>query len=54
MPTYEYRCEKCGKAFSVIMSISEHDRAKVHCKHCKSKRVVQQLSVVSIKTSIKS
>lgn len=54
MPTYEYRCEKCGKVFSVIMSISEHDTAKKRCPKCKSPRVVQQLSVVSIKTSIKS
>ncbi|MGZ3494449.1 MAG: FmdB family zinc ribbon protein, partial [Thermodesulfobacteriota bacterium] len=24
MPTYDYRCSKCNKKFTVILSISEH------------------------------
>ncbi|MFZ7127087.1 MAG: FmdB family zinc ribbon protein [Desulfobacterales bacterium] len=54
MPTYEYRCEKCKKQFSAILSISEHDKAKVQCPKCKSSEVVQLVSRVSTKTSSKS
>ena len=25
MPTYEYACKKCGKTFTMVLSISEHD-----------------------------
>lgn len=54
MPTYDYRCEKCLKEFSVAMSIAEHDRARVRCPACRSDRVTQQYSVFYAKTSKKS
>jgi predicted nucleic acid-binding Zn ribbon protein len=28
MPTYSYRCEKCGKKFERTETISEHETAK--------------------------
>jgi predicted nucleic acid-binding Zn ribbon protein len=28
MPTYQYRCEECGKAFERTETISEHEKAK--------------------------
>jgi hypothetical protein len=28
MPTYQYRCEKCGKKFERTESISEHEATK--------------------------
>jgi len=28
MPTYQYRCEKCGKRFERTETISEHEAVK--------------------------
>ena len=36
MPTYEYRCENCGKSFERTETINEHDKAKVKCPKCDS------------------
>jgi putative FmdB family regulatory protein len=54
MPTYEYECRGCNKKFSVILSISEHEKTKVSCPKCKGKRVKQSLSTFTTKTSRKS
>jgi len=53
MPTYEYRCEKCGEVFSLILTISEHEK-KQRCPKCKSQKVVQLLSVFTPKTTRKA
>jgi putative FmdB family regulatory protein len=42
MPTYQYRCEKCGKAFERTETISEHDTAKPQCPKCGSKKVSER------------
>lgn len=54
MPTYEYLCKACNKQFSLIQSFSEHEKAKVACPKCKSKKVQQRISVFTTKTSRKS
>uniref|UniRef100_A0A831UH75 Zinc ribbon domain-containing protein n=1 Tax=Geobacter metallireducens TaxID=28232 RepID=A0A831UH75_GEOME len=54
MPTYEYRCEKCEKGFSVTMSMAEHDKGGITCPDCKGSSVVQQYSTFYAKTSKKS
>jgi putative FmdB family regulatory protein len=54
MPTYEYRCEKCQKEFSLVLSMAEHDTKKIRCPACKSSKVTQQYSVFYAKTSKKS
>jgi len=54
MPTYEFKCEKCKKAFSMVRSISEHAKSKVACPKCKSKKIQQIISVFMAKTSRKS
>lgn len=54
MPTYEYRCEKCNKEFTVVMRMAEHDRGGVRCPECKGSEVVQQYSTFYAKTSKKS
>ncbi len=54
MPTYEFLCEKCGKPFSLIMSISEYERKKIRCPKCKSTRVKQQITSFQAVTSKKS
>ncbi|HAR98186.1 MAG TPA: zinc ribbon domain-containing protein [Syntrophus sp. (in: bacteria)] len=54
MPTYEYRCEACHRKFSLTLSISERDRGKIVCPKCKSRKVRQQISSFTAKTSRKS
>ena len=54
MPTYEFYCEKCKKAFSVIISISDYDKKKYNCPKCKGKKVKQQISSFQTVTSKKS
>lgn len=43
MPTYEYRCKKCGHHFDQMMSFAEHERRKHRpaCPKCKSHAVEQ-------------
>jgi putative FmdB family regulatory protein len=54
MPTYDFKCEKCNKKFSLILSISEYDKTKFRCPKCKSTRVKQQISSFQTVTSKKS
>jgi putative FmdB family regulatory protein len=56
MPTYEFNCEKCANAFSLILSIREFEKEKerIRCPKCKSKRVKQAFSSFIAKTTKKS
>jgi putative FmdB family regulatory protein len=55
MPTYEFRCEKCRKLFTLVLSISEHEKRKrFRCPKCKSTRVKQQITSFQTVTSKKS
>ncbi|MFC1452923.1 FmdB family zinc ribbon protein [Verrucomicrobiota bacterium] len=54
MAVYDYQCGKCGKKFSVNMSMSEHDTKRTRCPKCKSLRVVQHVSAFFAQTSKKS
>jgi putative FmdB family regulatory protein len=54
MPIYEYRCGGCGHEFTLVLSISEHDKATKQCPKCKSENVEQTMSAVFVKTSRKS
>ena len=39
MPTYEYRCEKCGKVFEHVEHVAEHASARPPCPQCGSDAV---------------
>lgn len=54
MPTYEFRCAKCNKKFSLIMSISEHGARKHKCPKCGSAKLEQMVSHFQAVTSKKS
>ena len=54
MPTYDFQCDKCGKKFSQIMTISEYEKAKLVCPHCKSKKISQRITGFTAITSKKS
>ncbi len=53
MPTYEYRCEKCGEQFTLILSLREHEK-RPRCPKCKSQRVTQLMSTFMPKTTRKA
>ena len=46
MPTYEYRCDKCGKNFDVVQSF--HDAPLTECPTCGSavKKVFGSVGIV--------
>ena len=50
MPTYEFNCDKCGNAFSLILSIREYEkeRERFRCPKCKSKKLNQQISTFAV------
>jgi putative FmdB family regulatory protein len=54
MPTYDYVCEKCGKRFSVVQRISEHQGRAPACPKCKSRGTRQLPTEFYAKTVKKS
>ncbi len=54
MPTYDFKCEKCNKKFTLKLSIAEYETKKIRCPKCKSTRVKQQIVPFQIITSSKS
>jgi len=61
MPQYEFFCNACQKAFSKILTITEHEQEnteheqeKIACPHCGSKNIEQRWSAFSAVTSKKS
>ena len=54
MFTYEYECKKCGHAFSLAMSVDEHQKKKVSCPKCNSDEVKHVMQSVLVTTSKKS
>jgi putative FmdB family regulatory protein len=54
MPTYEYRCDKCGKRFALVHSMAWHSRKHPSCPKCRSARVTQLFSPFHAQTAKKS
>lgn len=54
MPTYDYKCRKCGKKFSLIMKVAEYEKKRPKCPKCKSTQLEQQLHSFYAVTSKKS
>lgn len=54
MPGYDYKCKKCGKKFSLTLTISQHDRKRIRCPKCASSQVEQELASFFAVTSKKS
>jgi putative FmdB family regulatory protein len=54
MPTYEYRCEKCKRKFTIALSIAQHVKKRPTCPRCKSVKVKQQITPFYAGTSSKS
>jgi putative FmdB family regulatory protein len=43
LPTYDYKCENCGKTFEVFQSIK--DEPLKLCEHCGHESLVKMISV---------
>ena len=54
MPTYQYRCQKCGEIFEHIEHVAERESARLHCPKCGSEIVQHQPTQFFAKTSKKS
>jgi putative FmdB family regulatory protein len=54
MPFYEFACLDCGREFSVVLSVKEHERKTITCPGCKSKLVEQLVTTCEVITAKKS
>ncbi|MFQ5801273.1 MAG: FmdB family zinc ribbon protein [Candidatus Methylomirabilales bacterium] len=54
MPSYEFHCKKCNKAFGLTLSIKEREEGKIACPTCGSKELEPLLGTFFAKTSKKS
>ena len=54
MPTYDYACKECKKTFSLSMTIQDHDKKRITCPKCKSRKVEQRFGSFFAVTSKKS
>jgi len=54
MPSYDYRCPKCKKKFTAVLSIREHEAGRVKCPKCGEKKLIQLITGFLVKTSKKS
>jgi putative FmdB family regulatory protein len=54
MPSYEYACKACKKNFTLTLTVTEHDKKRIACPKCKSRKVEQQFGSFFTVTSKKS
>ncbi len=54
MPSYDYTCKACKNTFTLILTMATHDKKRVVCPKCKSKKVEQQYGSFFAVTSKKS
>jgi len=54
VPTYAYRCIKCGKVFERQEHVADHDRSRPRCPKCHSSKVQSVPTSFYVKTSKKT
>jgi len=54
MAEYDYKCAKCGKKFTITMSITDYGRKRVKCPKCASAKINRILAPFFTQTSKKS
>lgn len=54
MPTYMFRCTKCGEEFEKTMSVADRGKAKPVCPKCNGRKIEAVFSGFFAKTSRKS
>lgn len=49
MPSYDYRCNHCGRAFALFyQSVKDYEAASITCPHCHSDEVARRINRVAI------
>ena len=54
MPMYEFECLKCGKEFSVVLTVKQLEQKDFACPACQAKEVEQLVTSTQVITSKKS
>jgi len=54
VPTYAFRCVKCGAEFDKVMTVVKRERARPVCPKCKGRKTEPVFSGFIAKTSRKS
>ena len=54
MPIYDFTCLECGREFTLVLSLSEHDQKQFVCPHCDSTAVERRVTTCEVITSKKS
>lgn len=54
MPTYEYRCNECGKRVFIFQSYDAYGKEPVQCSHCGSEELQRTITRVRIVRSEES
>lgn len=54
MPLYEYKCNDCGKEFTLVLNLKDYEEGKAECSTCKSKNIKRLLGTFFATTSKKS
>lgn len=51
MPTYDFRCKKCGKRFDVFLSFNDYEKAEIKCSFCGSTEVQRKIGRIRVARS---
>jgi putative FmdB family regulatory protein len=54
MPVYEFACLECGKEFSRVLAVREHEDTHVSCPYCQSKAIERLVTTCETITPKKS
>lgn len=54
MPSYEYRCDQCGKRCSIFQSYEEYGKVEVSCPHCGSQSLQRRIGRIRVVRSEES
>jgi putative FmdB family regulatory protein len=54
MPTYDFRCKKCGKRFDVFLSFNDYEKTEIKCSFCGSAEVQRKIGRIRVARSNES
>ncbi|MBI3024345.1 MAG: zinc ribbon domain-containing protein [Candidatus Tectomicrobia bacterium] len=54
MPTYDFKCAKCGKNVTLVLGVTDYERKAYKCPKCGSKKLDRRISSFRVQTSKKS
>jgi len=54
VPIYDYKCLKCGKKVTLVLTVAQYEKGKRKCTKCGSKKLDRLISTVTVQTSRKS